>query len=185
MVCKDVDRRRLIELGWNDGMSGVALSNAFGGTPSEKTILRHLKEHAPGARTREVEVMPTGTVRDRVIALQTLQLNEVERQITLAKQRSAELNANIDKMVEDGVEGSENLLRHDWSEFFNILHKDNQAAIASILKAQGLTDKRELKTADLKLGLFEAMARNGLAPKAISGAPAVPALPSGDDDDGD
>ena len=37
----------------------------------------------------------------------------------------------------------------DWSEFYDVLHKDAQAAIGSILKAQGMTDKREAKTSAL------------------------------------
>lgn len=177
-VCKDPDRRRLIELGWNDSMSAVAISNVFSGSPSAAIILKHLKEHSDGrGDLRQVEVQPVTPVRERVIALQTLQLNEIERRIEIAKVRAVAMNAEH--------EGEENWTLVDWSDFYDILDKNAQAAIASIQKAQGLTDKRELKTADLKIGLFEAMARNGLAPKAISGVPALPALPSGEDDERD
>jgi hypothetical protein len=76
-------------------------------------------------------------------------------------------------MRADGVEGADTTQYHDWSEFVDILGKDMQAAIGSILKAQGLTDKRDMKRDDLKLGLFEAMQRGGLAPKALSGGEVV------------
>lgn len=184
LICKSPTKRRLVELGWNDGMSCPELEDALGGTHKAATILKHLKEHADGVPSqRMAEVAPVGTVRERVLALQAMQLNEVERRITLAKERAAQLNAALDDMAERGVEGADTAPRHDWSEFYDLLHKDNQAAINSILKTQGLSDKREAKTNELKLGLFETMAKAGLAPKAISGAPAAPALPSGEHDD--
>ena len=183
-VCKGADRRRLIELVWNDGMTASAIATALGDVFSSATILKHLKQHADGdANARAVAPLTTGTVRERVEALQEMQLNEVERQIALAKERAAQLNAHIDRMREAGAEGADDIPYHDWSEFFNILHKDNQAAISSILKAQGLKDKREKAVADTKLGLFEAMSKSGLAPKAISGPVPVPQLTSGEDDD--
>lgn len=183
VVCKTPPRRRMIELAWNDGMSAPEISGALAESVSAATILKHLKEHADGIPAqRMAETAPVGTVRERVLALQLLQLNEVERQITLAKDRAAELNAARQRRIEDGVEGAAESPMHDYSEFFNILHKDNQQAINSILKAQGLSDKREKATAEIKLGLFEAMSRGGLAPKAISGAPTPKQLPSGEDD---
>lgn len=183
IVCKTPSRKRLIELGWNDGMTAIDLSAIFNGTPSSGTILKHMNDHTNGeARTRTIDVQPTGTVRERVLALQELQLNEVERQITLAKERADQLNAAHEAAVERGADVSGAWVPHDWSEFFNILHKDNQAAIGSILKAQGMTDKREAKRDDLKLGMFDIMARSGLAPKAISGEKPPKQLPSGSDD---
>lgn len=175
-VCKNPDRRRMVEASWNVGLSAEAISRVLGGTPSGKSIIAHLKAHADGSPAIRQAEVDTRTVRERITELQEMQLNEVERRIALAKQRADELNANIDKLREMGAEGADDVPYHDWSEFFDILHKDAQAAINTILKSQGLTDKRELKEKDLKLGLFEAMAKNGLAPKAISGA-VVPQLP--------
>ena len=171
-VCKNPDRRRLIELGWNGGMSAEAITRVLDGKPSGHTILNHLKEHAEGdGNARAVEVAPEKPQRERVLDLQRMQLDEVERRIALAKQRAMELNA----AHPDDPDWRE----VDWSEFYDILGKDAQAAIGSILKTQGLTDKREAKTADLKLGLFEAMAKTGMAPIAISQDPAKE-LTSGD-----
>lgn len=162
-VCKNPDRRRLVELGWNGGMSAEAIARTLDvkGLAST-TVMRHLKEHAAGdGNARAVEVEPELPARERVLALQRLQLDEVERQIALAKTRADLLNAEH--------EGEADWKPVDWSDYFNVLGPKAQAAIGSILKAQGLTDKREAKTNDLKLGLFEAMSRAGLAPKAISG----------------
>lgn len=162
LVCKNADRRRLIELGWNGGMSAEAISGAIGGSPTGPVILRHLKQHTDGlGATRSVEVEPELPAKERVLALQKLQLDEVERRIALAKQRALLMN--------DEHKDDEDWTPVDWSDFFDVLGKDGQSAIGSILKAQGLTDKRDAKTSELKLGLFEAMTKAGLAPAAISG----------------
>lgn len=174
-VCKNPDRRRAIELMWNGSMSAEAISRVLGGSPGNAAILNHLKRHADGdGNARAVVVEPEKPVRERILDLQRLQLDEIERRMALAKQRADMLN-NAHKDDEDWQDV-------DWSDMYDILSKDAQAAINTILKSQGLTDKRELKEKDLKLGLFEAMSRAGLAPKSISGAPAAPELPSGADD---
>lgn len=175
-VCKNADRRRAIELMWNGGMGREAIVRVVGEGVTSAAILKHLKEHADGQpHMRAVDVAPELPARERVMALQQLQLDEVERRITLAKQKADMLNAAL-----DAIEGDDSP-RHDWSEFFDILGKDGQAAISSILKAQGLTDKRDKAVIDTKLGLFEAMVKNRLAPKGISAE-----LPSGEEGgDGD
>lgn len=171
LVCKNPDRRRLVELGWNGGMSAEAIARVLDqkGTGAG-VILKHLKEHADGdGNARAVEVAPELPAAERVANLQRLQLDEVERRIELAKAKADRMNA------EHATDPDWHPV--DWSDFFDILGKDGQSAIGSILKAQGLKDKREMKEKDLKLGLFEAMARSGLAPKGTT-----PALPTGDPD---
>lgn len=126
-------------------------------------ITKHLKEHVDGdGNARAIVIEPELPIRERVLALQRMQIDEMERRITLAKQRADQLNA---AHKDDSAEEWRVV---DWSEFTDILGKDMQAAIGSILKAQGLTDKREKATNDTKLGLFEAMVNAGLAPKALS-----------------
>lgn len=184
VICKTPERRRLLELGANDGMNPRELSLALSDVLSAAVINKHLKDHADGLPGLIVTT-PVGTVRERVLALQEMQLSEFERRVDLAKRRAKQLNDNLDELEAMGAEGAATAERHDWHEFFNVLDKDNQAAISSILKAQGLTDKREAKTSELKLGLFEAMAKHGgLAPGAISGTPALPALQSGEQNEG-
>jgi len=174
LVCKNADRRRLIELGWNGGMAAATIANVLDIKGlAATTIIRHLKQHADGdGNRRAVEVEPELPARERVIALQKLQLDEVERRIGLARSRADLLNKEH--------ENDPDWHPADWSDFFDVLGKDGQSAIGSILKAQGLTDKRDMKRDDLKLGLFEAMAKSGLAPKSISGG--APALPDPDEE---
>lgn len=171
-VCKNAERRRLIELGWNGGMGAETMSRVLGDSPTSKAIIKHLKEHADQANTRAIEVEPDKPARERVLALQRLQLDEVERRIGLAKSRAAQLN-DIHKDDDDWQET-------DWSDLYDILGKDAQAAIGSILKTQGLSDKREKTQGELKLGLFEAMAGAGLAPKALVGGDVPQLLPEND-----
>lgn len=181
VVCKHGNRRRMIELAWNDGLSAVEISDVIGNTPAASTILRHLKEHTDqeGA-TRTVEIVPILPSRERVLALQTLQLDEVERRIAIAKQRAFDMNTARAGLVD--TEGNV-WPEMDWSDFYDILGRDAQAAIGSILKTQGLSDKRDKAQGDLKLGLFEAMTSAGLAPVGISGGKTPKQLPSGEEPD--
>lgn len=176
LVCRSPDRRRLIELGWNGGMSGEAIARVLDQKGLSGTVvLKHLKEHVDGdGNVRAVVVEPEKPLRDRVLDIQRMQVEEFERRVNLAKARADLMNAEH--------EGEVDYIPVDWSHFFDILDKDAQAAIGSILKTQGLNDKREKAVADTKLGLFDAMARAGLAPKALRSGE-LPALPSGDDDD--
>ncbi len=168
-VCKNADRRRLIELAWNGGMEPQIISNLLEGTPTPGVIAKHLNEHTDGDNlTRTIVVAPVRPARERVLALQTLQLDEVERRLALAIQRATDINAMH--------EGEEDWEPRDWSDYFDILSKDMQAAVSSILKSQGISDKREKAVGDLKLGLFEAMANAGLAPKSLVSGTDVPLM---------
>lgn len=182
-ICKTTDQKRAVAAMWNSGMTAVSISEVLGGSPSSKTILAHLKDHVAGGNARDVEVQPELPVRERVLALQRLQLDEIERRIELAKARAVELNEALDKAEEAGVEGADTYPRHDWSEFHDILGKDMQSAIGSILKTQALTDRRDKVTGELKLGLFEAMTAAGLAPVAISGGKVKQLMPPVENDD--
>lgn len=162
-VCKNSDLRRLIELGWNAKMTVPDLAHAFGGVPSHQLIYRHLKEHAEGAYSRQIEVEDARPLRDRVAAIQRAQVEAIERQFAIAQQRADEYNE-----AHRGDEDYDPALgQPEW--YFNILGKDMQAAIGSILKAQGLSDKREAKKDAAKVDLARAMlgARGGLAPAAL------------------
>lgn len=162
LVCKNPDVRRGVELMWNDGMTQSAIIRVVGDKLTTPAITRHLKEHTDGnANARRIEVAPELPARERVLALQQMQLDEMERRIGLAQNRAAIVNAEH--------EGEPDWEPVDWAQFHDILGKDMQAAIGSILKTQGLTDKRDKAQGDLKLGLFEAMTAAGLAPKSISG----------------
>jgi hypothetical protein len=166
-------------------MSAKAMSGLFDSV-SSPAIMKHLKEHTDGdGSTRNIEVEPELPARERVLALQKMQLDEVERRIKLAKQRADELNASIDKLREMGAEGADDMPYHDWSEFFDILGKDGQSAIGSILKVTALEDRKAAKTTDLKIGLFEAMAKAGLAPRVLVGGPEKLALPAPIENDND
>lgn len=163
LVCRSPDRRRLIELGWNGGMSAEGIARVLEQKGlSAPAIIRHLKDHVDGdGNVRAIVVEPELPARERVLELQRLQLNEIERRIALAKAKAALMNAEH--------EGDADWHEVDYSDFYDILDKNAQAAITSILKTQGLTDKRESKTNELKVGLFAAMAKSGLAPKALVG----------------
>ncbi len=178
LVCRNADRRRLVELGWNGGMGADTIATVLGERAiSARVITKHIKEHTDGdANVRAIVVEPERPMRERVLAIQKMQVDEVERRIDLAKQRAAELNAFHDATIAAGGKADPEWVPHDWSEFYDILGKDSQAAITSILRTQGLTDKREQKTNELKLGLFESMAKAGLAPKALIGGVEVPQL---------
>lgn len=155
-ICAHPDMRRLVELGWNAHMSAPQIASAFDGILTSASILRHLREHVEeGAQTREIPIDKRST-RERVEELQRLQLDEIERRIALAQEWAAYARANGNPTA-------------DWSEKFDLLAKDVQAAIASIQRAQALTDRRAISEAGLKLDIYRMMLGGGqaLAPKHL------------------
>jgi hypothetical protein len=135
---------------WNGGMTQAAITRVVGDKLTTTAITKHLKEHADGSgATRQVEVAPELPQRERVLALQRMQLDEVDRQIAFAKQKADMLNAARDKRIADGVEGADETPDRDWSEFFNLLGKDGQGS-RTILKVTAIEDRKAAKTADLK-----------------------------------
>jgi hypothetical protein len=181
-VCKNPDRRRMIEAAWNVGMQAEPMARVLDVRGiNANSILKHLKEHSDGdGNIRAIQIEPVKPARERVMALQQMQLDEIERRLGLAQARADAMNKEREGLLDANGNPFPMV---DASDFYDILGKDAQAAIGSILKTQGLTDKREAKTADLKLGLFEAMTNAGLAPKSLVGALSeAPQIGSGDDD---
>lgn len=179
LVCFNADRRRLIEAGWNAGMGADTIARVFDGAIGAPAILKHIKEHAEGdGRTRNLSVEPDKPMRERVYNLQRLQLDEVERRIEMAKTRADMMNRERENLKDADGNAFPPV---DWSDFYDILDQKSQSAIGTILKTQGLVDNREKAQGDLKLGLFEAMASAGLAPKALVGGVDVKLLEPGED----
>lgn len=168
VICGNSNMRRLIELGWNNKMSTPALVSAFGGVPSSSQIVKHLKEHTEGAWGRNIDVPETRPIRLRVLAIQEAQIEAIERQLFIAQERAA----NYNEEFRGTPDYDPALGQPEW--YFNLLSKDMQAAISSILKAQGLTDKRELKTDANRIDMFRLMA-GGKAPAGLiaSGPPII------------
>jgi hypothetical protein len=169
VVCGNSDLRRLIELGWNAKMSVPDLVHAFGGVPSHAVIYKHLKEHTEGAYSRHIAVEDARPMRERVMAIQRAQVEAIERQMAIAQQKADDFNDEHREHMKDGgcVDCDHYGFQHrDPSVYFNILSKDMQSAVSSILKAQGLTDKRELKSDAVKVDLFRLMLGQdgGMAP---------------------
>lgn len=156
VICRKPDVRRLAELGWNAKMSAPQVATAMGMTFSSAQFLKHLHEHADNAAIREIPVEDARPVRERIEALQRMQLDEIERRIAMAQEWAAHARENGNPDA-------------DWSDQFDLLDKDNQAAVASILKAQGLSDKREAAKDGAKVDLFRLMmgGGDGLAPKQL------------------
>lgn len=173
-ICRTPTQRQVIALAHNEGMRAQDIAAAFHSDPSVAVIRRHLQKHDEGGRGRHIPVVVT-SMRERVYDIQRLQVEEIERRVEAAQAKAEEWS----KLSE--MEGWE---PRDWSYYFDILSKDMQAAVASIIKTQGLADKREKAQGDLKLGLFEAMANAGLAPKALVGGK-VELLESGEDETDD
>jgi hypothetical protein len=151
-------------------MSAPDLAHAFGGVPTALVIRKHLKEHSEGAWSRQIAVEDARPMRERVAAIQRAQVDEIENKLALAEQRAHDFNeAHRDHKKDEGrCPDCEygGFVARDPSDYFNILSKDMQSAISSILKAQGLTDRRELKTDSNRVDMFRLLIgeRGGLAP---------------------
>lgn len=182
LVCRNRDRRRVIHAAWNAGVSIAELVRVF---ETEKISALQFKKHFDPetghfkgeSNARRVEVAEEKPMRERVYDIQRLQVEELERRIGIAQTKAAAMNA--------AHAGEEGWTEVDWSDFYDILDKNSQQAINTILKTQGLIDTREKAQGDLKLGLFDAMSRAGLAPKALIGEKDVPRLTDGEADDDD
>ncbi len=162
-VCKRPDLKRLVELGWNAKMTADSIASAFPGSILTKaTISKHLAEHAEDASVHAIAVENAKPMRERVTALQRTLVDEVERRIESAQERAAWWNTHM-----NNVEGFE---PRDWSYYYDVLAKDNQAAISSIVKMQGLTEKREMGKAAIGADIAKIMlgTGGGYAPKALS-----------------
>lgn len=155
-VCREPERRRLVDADYAGGLSAAAIARRLeaGGWPvGSATIIKHLKEHfIPGS--------PTGVARnkrDAAILLQEKIMDEVERRERVSRE----------------IEESEGELP-DFRRF-DILDKDLQPALGTVLRAQGLIDKREQAGKTQKVGLFMLMlggaeGRLMLAPPDLSGS---------------
>lgn len=170
-VCSNSDLRRLIELGWNANMTVPYLVHAFGGVPSHAVIYKHLKEHSAGAWQHRIAVEDARPMRERVLAIQRAQVEAIERQLAIAEQKADEFNVEHREHEAAGIclDCDRGFVVRDPTFYFNILGKDMQAAVASILKSEGLTIKREAASDAGKVDLIRAMlgARGGLAPARL------------------
>jgi hypothetical protein len=148
-VCKNPNLRRLVELGWNAKMTMSDIANALGGIPSTQSISKHLHEHAEGAGNRDIPVENARTTRARIDDLMRRMLDEIEVRVADADAWAAIARAggNTDALP---------------SDIFDILSKNNQAALATILKMQDQNDKREGKKASVAVDLMRLM--GGTAP---------------------
>lgn len=159
-ICQDPNIRLLAELGWNAKMSTPAIAKAMGDQFAPATLMHHLKLHVEGGEHREIRPDDVSALRARVFAIQQLQIDEVERRWERA-QRAAEFwNAHAEP--DD---------HRDPSFYFDILDKNLQSAIGSIIKSQGVAEKAKAAEADQKIDMFRLMlgGGDGLAPKQLMG----------------
>jgi len=153
----------LVSLAWNGRMSAPAIASALGGIPSQAVVLKHLNEHIEdGVSNRTIPVTKEKTMRERVTDVQRVLIEEFERRIVNAQERAAWWNEH--PLEVDGWE------ERDWSYYFNVLDKDLQSSVNSIMKMQGLTDKREIGKAQVGVDIAKLMlgGGDGLAPKRLT-----------------
>jgi hypothetical protein len=149
-VCKEPERARLIEADWAGGMSAVGIAARLkdAGWPiAASAVLRHL-HHVPGAHNRTNTPIPVGmTKRDAALFVRDRIMDELE-------------------VMEDDVDPA-------GESKLNILSKDLQPALGSMLRAQDIIDKRETREKNKKISLFVLMlggpdGKNALAPLELS-----------------
>lgn len=126
-------------------MTAVDIAHAFSMTPSAVVIRKHLNEHrGDGLDSRTIPVEEVRATRVRVEELQKKMLDDIEARIKWAEERADEAREA----------GNTTALA---SDFFNVLNKDVQAAIGSVLKMQGLTDRREATKATVAVDVMKLM----------------------------
>jgi hypothetical protein len=162
-ICRAPGRRRLIEADWADGMSAVGIAKAMtdNGWPiTSTTVLKHLKEHAgPEAAIR---VPPALSKRDAAVWVRDRIMDKVEE----IEQGTRTVITKDGEMVEVP---------------FDILDKELQPALGSMLKAQAILDKREANQTSAKISLFGLML--GITDGGGDGRFAPLELSSGEEDE--
>lgn len=145
VVCRNTDLRRLVELGWNQRMTASDISHAFGGAPSAMQIRKHLMEHkGSGKEDHDIPIEDVRPTRVRIEHLQKKMLDEIESRIQWAEERAAVAheNGNADVTAAD---------------YFDVLNPKVQASIASVIKMQDQTDKRDSKRANIAVDVMKLM----------------------------
>lgn len=169
-ICREPERRRLIEADWSAGMSAVGIAarmTAAGWQITGPTVLRHLKEHAgPGAATRLPPALPK---RDAAVFIRDRIMDRLEALESEGKPRQVLVKDGDGDMVLTDIP-------------FDILDKDLQPAIGSMLKAQDTVDKRERTASKTQVGLLLLML--GIDPNGGGPGPLAPAsLTAGEDNE--
>lgn len=153
-ICRNTDMRRIIELGWNAGMTVPGIAHAFGMTPSVTVIRKHLNEHrGEGLDNRSIVIEDERPTKVRIEELQRKMLDDLEGRIRFAEERAAAAHAS----------GNLDAQPSDW---FDMLDRKNQAAIASLLKMQDQTDKRAKARAVVAVDIMKLMG-GGLPPSHL------------------
>lgn len=162
-VCREPERRRLIEADYEGGLTPAAIARrmvAAGWDITSPTVVSHLKEHY-------IKMPPSSIAknkRDASVIIRDAQLDALD-----TRERDFEIRRQL--LRSDGVDEAAIM---ELYPPFDILNKDLQPALKTALMAQKNIDSKEIKQNNQKIDLYRLMLGGPegnlmLAPKHLLG----------------
>lgn len=175
-ICKRPGRRRIIDADASDGLTPAAIAATMRDTGWALTaaqVATHVTLHTISGKPRS----GAARRRDAALTLRERLTDEFERQIEQSealavKATEACARGEHKRQDKDGNEFGHEGYIHDPAEFFNILAKDVQPALGTIIKAQTVEEKRVAVEGKRRIDLFKLMqgtSEDGLAPRGLIG----------------
>lgn len=173
-VCKRPGRRRIVDADAADGITPAAIASAMRDTGWALTaadVTKHVTLHGSAEKTRSKATRR----RDAALTLRERMMDALEGRIEAAEASAVEATAECQRGehdIEDHPRYRQHGPRvHESSEFFDILNKDLQSALGTVIKAQTVEEKRNANDDKRKIDLFRLMMGpgDGMAPAALIG----------------
>lgn len=173
-ICKRPGRRRIIDADFADGIAPAAIAAAMrdaGWALTAAQVATHATLHGSTTKPRSAATRK----RDAALTLRERMMDALEGRIESAEQRASEATeecARGEHNVDDHPRYRQHGPRvHSPDEFFDILGKDLQPALGTVIKAQTVEEKRTANEGKRKIDLFRLMMGpgDGLAPAGLIG----------------
>lgn len=174
-ICKRPGRRRIIDADASDGLTPAAIAAAMRDTGWALTaadVTAHITLHGSIGKPRS----GAARRRDAALTLRERMMDALESRIEAAEERAVEATAECQRGEHDDDEHpryrKHTARVHEASEFFDILDKNLQSALGTVIKAQTVEEKRVATEGKRKIDLFKLMMGNtddGLAPRDLIG----------------
>lgn len=175
-ICKRPGRRRIVDADASDGLTPAAIAAAMRDTGWALTaadVATHVTLHAVSGKPRS----GAARRRDAALTLRERMMDALEGRIVAAEGRAVEATTECQRGEHD-VDDHPRYRKHgpqthDPAEFFDILDKNLQAALGTVIKAETLEVKKADNQTKRKIDLFQLMmggeGNDGLAPRALIG----------------
>lgn len=173
-ICKRPGRRRIVDADASDGIAPAAIAAAMrdvGWALTAAQVATHITLHGSVTKPKSA----ASRKRDAALTLRERMMDALEGRIEAAEEKAVEATEEC-RRGEHDVDDHPRYRKHgpkthESSEFFDILNKDLQSALGTVIKAQTVEEKRVATEGKRKIDLFRLMMGpgDGLAPSGLIG----------------